>query len=118
MSDVSRDADVSAKRGLRSFLVQLGVLRLGMIALALATVVFAPSAGMPMETSGWGLVRTVLAPVLAPIMFMLLLLDAMMSRIFMADQSGAGRERLRNIVLLDLTIAAGLFAYWLPYFLA
>jgi hypothetical protein len=89
-----------------------------MFVLAVATVVLAPSAGMPMETAGWGLVRTVLAPVLAPIMFMLLLLDAMMSRIFMADQAGTGRERLRRIVLLDLALAVGLFAYWLPYFLA
>lgn len=115
---MSRDTNAIAKSGLGSLLAQLGVLRLGMIVLALSTVVLAPSAGMHMETSGWGLVRTVLAPVLAPIMFMLLLLDAMMSRIFMADATGLARERLRHIVILDLALAAGLLAYWLPYFLA
>ncbi len=115
---MSRDANAIAKSGLGPFLASLGVLRVGMIVLAVATVVLAPSTGMPMETSGWGLVRTVLAPVLAPITFMLLLLDGLMSRVFMADQTGVERHRLRRIVILDLVLAAGLLAYWLPYFLA
>jgi hypothetical protein len=115
---MSRAGNAMARSGLGPLLARLGVLRLGMILLALATVVLAPSMGMPMETSGWGLVRTVLAPVLAPIMFMLLLLDALMSRVFMIDQTGVARGRLRHIVILDLVLAAGLLAYWLPYFLA
>lgn len=115
---MSRETGAIPRSGLALFVSGLGVLRVGMFVLALATVVLAPGAGMPMETSGWGLVRTVLAPVLAPLMLMLLLLDALMSRIFMADQTGAGRRRLRQIVILDLVLAGGLFAYWLPYFLA
>lgn len=115
---MSRDAQTIPTSGLGPFLAGLGVLRLGMIVLAAATVVLAPSAGMPMETGGWGLVRTVLAPVLAPIVFMLLLLDALMSRVFMTDQTGAARQRLRRIVVFDLVLAAGLLTYWLPYFLA
>lgn len=118
MSEVSDNTPGFTRSGLGSFLARLGILRIGMIVLALATVIFAPAAGMPMEASGWGLVRTVLAPVLAPLMFMLLLLDALMSRIFMTDQAGPARERFRRIVVLELALAAGLLVYWLPYFLA
>jgi len=68
--------------------------------------------------TGWPLVTTVLIPVLAPMTFMVLLLDALMARVFLTDAEGAARQRYKTILLADLLAAAVLLLRWLPYFAA
>jgi hypothetical protein len=67
---------------------------------------------------GWGIVSSLLAPVLAPLFFMVLMLDALMSRVWMSEAEGAERDRLQLVVRIDMTIGVLLLIAWLPLFIA
>ncbi|HEX9627819.1 MAG TPA: hypothetical protein VGA00_12840 [Acidiferrobacterales bacterium] len=97
---------------------ELGVLRLVLVALALICLALMPPAGAAVGYSGWPLVRTVLVPVVAPLVFMVLLLDALMSAVFLADQRGPARRRYARILAVDLVAAGLLLVFWLPFYLA
>lgn len=96
---------------------ELGLLRGVLLALALVCLVLMPGEGVAVGYSGWPLITTVLVPVLAPLVFMVLLLDALMSAVFMADHRGAERRRYGRILAVDLIAAALLLAFWLPFYL-
>lgn len=101
-----------------NWLRSLGALRWLLLAGVVAVIVLAPAPATPAAYSGWPLVRTVLAPVFAPLLAMVLLLDALMARVFMSDLEGDARRRLRAIVTLNLVLVAVLVLYWLPYYKA
>lgn len=103
---------------IKTYMQQLGPMRVLLGVCALIVVVLAPAAGTRVSAEGWAFVTTLLMPVLAPLILMLLLLDALMGAVFMADKTGAERVRFRNVVRFNLILAAFLFIYWLPYFLA
>lgn len=106
-------------RWLNYWVQQLGVLRVLLLVCVALALVFAPAPGTPAQyTGGWQLTRTVLIPVLAPMLLMLLLLDALMSRIFMSDAEYHARRRLRTVMLVNLALALALLLYWLPYYAA
>jgi hypothetical protein len=104
--------------GFISFFANLGPLRLGLFCAALVLSVAVPAPGARAVYEGWGLLTSVLLPVLAPLMFMGLLLDALMTRIFAGDAEGAARSRLRAISWINLAIAVVLLLRWLPYYAA
>jgi hypothetical protein len=97
---------------------RLGPLRVVLLLCVALILVLTPAPGTQAIYGGWGLVRTVLVPVLAPLLFMVLLLDALMARVFMSDAEGDARRRLRAIVLLDLVVAGVLVLVWIPYYMA
>ena len=105
-------------RSIGTWLAQLGPLRLVLLVCVALLIAFVPAAGTRAIYSGWGLVRTVLVPVLAPLLFMVLLLDALMARVFMSEATDNARRRLRDIVLLDLAVAAVVVLVWIPYYMA
>jgi hypothetical protein len=63
------------------------------------------------------MVSTLLAPVLAPLAVMVLGLDALMSRVMMADTEGDTRAHYRRVMWADLGIAAVTVGFWTPYFM-
>jgi len=95
-----------------------GWLRHALLLATLVLIVFVPPPGTRAVLTGWPLVTTVLIPVLAPMTFMVLLLDALMARVFLTDAEGAARQRYKTILLVDLLAAAVLLLRWLPYFAA
>ena len=98
------------------FLIQLRPLRVALLLCVLFAIVIRPEIGTPMAYSGWPFVTTLLMPVLAPLFFMLLLLDALMSRVWMSEARGEERKRLRLVVNMDLLAALLLLVFWLPFF--
>ncbi len=108
----------SAARTETPFWRNVGVMRIGLAVVALTLMAFSPSPGTPADYVGWGLWRTVIFPVLAPILLQVLLLDALMARVFMAGHTGQARLRYRRILILNLLLSAALTLWWLPYFLA
>lgn len=94
----------------------LGPLRLALLICVVLALVFIPATGVRASFSGWALVTTVLIPVLTPILFLLLLLDALMSRVFLTDTQGVARRRFKRIVLINLLAALVLLIRWLPYY--
>lgn len=97
---------------------ELGPLRLGLLFFAVLAIVLMPAPGTPAVYSGWPLVRTVLVPVLAPFLFLVLLLDALMARVFLTDAEGAARRRYKTAIIINLLAAAILLIRWLPHFAA
>ena len=88
-----------------------------LISLAILDMLAAPVAGAPVIYNGWGLVRTLIAPVLAPILLQVLLLDALMGRVMMGSARGMERARYRRILTVNLVFSGALLLWWLPYFL-
>ncbi|UCE88553.1 MAG: hypothetical protein JSW10_09420 [Pseudomonadota bacterium] len=97
---------------------QLGPLRVFMALVAALLVLFAPGSGDVEVYEGFGMVRTVLIPALTPIVFMLLMLDALMSRVMMGERGEGDRRRYRNIIRFNLVVGMLLLVSWLPFFLA
>ena len=102
----------------RSLPKQLGLLRVLLIALSLVLIVFNPGKQVPDDYLGWNAIPTIVMPACVPMVFMGLLLDALMSRVWMADTEGLERKRFKTIMIIDLLLAVLLFIAWLPYFLA
>ncbi len=104
--------------GLRRTFVLLGPLRAALVAAALVLLVLRPAPGTPAVLSGWAIVPTLAAPVTAPLVFMMLLLDAIMSAVFMTDKEGLARQRYGRLVAIDLALALVTFFWWWPYYAA
>jgi hypothetical protein len=95
-------------------LKQVGGLRLVLIALALCSlplVIFAD-----MEPRGIGVMTAYIVPSLVVLFFFVLMLDALMNRVFMIEQPAEERELRRLRMWLDLAAAAGLLIVWGTYF--
>lgn len=97
----------------------LGALRLVLLLGVALLLILVPAPGTPAVYSGWKLVSTVLIPVLVPIFLMVVLLDALMSRVFFADASTPlERRRFRVITWVNLLAALALLVRWVPYYAA
>lgn len=101
-----------------NILMQFGPMRVVLACTALALIAFVPAPGTAPVYSGWAMIPTIVVPVLAPNIFMVVMLDVMMASIFMIDKKGAARARYRRIQLTNLALAAGLVVFWTPYFKA
>lgn len=101
-----------------TFMARLGVLRVALLIGAVTTMVLAPPPATAGVYTGWAFVPTVLVPVLVPLILMVLLLDTMMSAIFMIDKDIAERRRYRMIIVTHLLLVLALVVRWSPYFLA
>lgn len=91
-------------------------MRWSLIVLALIIMVAAPKAGTIPVYVTWRMVPTLIIPVLTPLIFTLLLMDSLMSRIWMTDKSGEARRHYRLAIVLNLALAAGIAIAWYPYF--
>ncbi|SRR5690606_18192808 len=108
-------ADVNTAGGLAQFARDVGPLRLMLGVLALIGAVFAPSPEMETVRSGWGLITTGVLPAIGPIVFMVLLLDMLMSRVLMIDTDADGHRRYRRALLYDGGLAVIMLVAWLPF---
>ncbi|ABI55747.1 hypothetical protein ACN2MM_02515 [Alkalilimnicola ehrlichii MLHE-1] len=99
-------------------LIALGSMRWFLMLCALLCLVLRPEPGTGIITEGWALVPTLLAPVLAPLVVVVMLLDALMARVFMTDTAGPQRQHYRLAILVNVAIAVVVTLYWLPYYLA
>jgi len=98
------------------WLGDLGVMRVALLVLAASVMILSPKPGTPVVLEGTGVLSTLIAPSLAPIVFMVLMLDALMGRVLMTDTSGAKRMHYRRIVATNLAAGILLFLWWTPYF--
>ncbi len=106
------------KRDLINFARGLGALRVALVMAAIAVILLRPAPGTVAIYTGWSLIPTALVPVFAPIVLMVLLLDTLMSRIFMADSAPAEHHRFKRIITINLALATILVLYWIPYYRA
>lgn len=101
-----------------NYLKSLGLLRGGLIALGIFDVLIRPEPGSYISYSGWEMVQTLVAPAAAPLFIMVILFDALMSKIRASDSSGEESRRFRIILWTELAAVAFIIVMWLPFYLA
>lgn len=93
---------------------RIGPLRVALLALAIASYPMVLLADM--QPVGFGVFAGYIVPALVVMLLFVLLLDALMNRVFMVDRQGEQRARHRLRMQLCLLAVAGLLAFWLPWF--
>ena len=97
---------------------QLQPMRVALLLFAFATILFRPEPGSEVIYEGVELIQSVLVPVMAPIFFMLLLLDSLMSLIWFTQTSGEERQRYLINIIANLSMVALLLYFWIPFIAA
>ena len=98
-----------------NFLGQVGFLRAVLMFATVLLIFLSPFAGGHIQTSGWPLVTTVLAPVCFVIFVFVLCLDMLMTCVFMSGQSDDERRRFIMIVRSEALLLVILLVSWAPF---
>ena len=93
----------------------IGLLRLLLAALTLALIATAPFAELDAGINGVQLYTNVIGPALTMIVFFVLLLDMLMTRVFMAEKQDSERERYKRILYLEMSLLCMLLLSWAPF---
>lgn len=96
----------------------LGFLRLALIALAIINILLCPAPGTTAAHEGLEIISTLVAPAAAPILLMVLLFDALMSKIRAGDTNDEERIKFTRIMFIELATVIILVIAWFPYFIA
>ena len=99
---------------LREFVTMFGTLRVLLVISVVALIVAAPFSDGPAHSTGWPLVRSVIAPTLFVIMAFVVPLDITMTLVFMLDRQGPERRRLRRIAQIEAVLLAAMLVAWIP----
>jgi hypothetical protein len=100
------------------YLRRIGFLRATLMLTTVLLIFLAPFAGGHVQTSGWPLITTLLAPVLFAMFVFVLCLDMLMTRVFMLGSSAAERQRLTMIFRSEALLMLILLVSWAPFVLA
>ncbi len=101
-----------------TLLQDLGFLRISLLLLGIFDTLIAPPAGTYAVKQGIEVIPTLVAPAAGPIIMMVILFDALMSKIRASDTTGEERKKFRSIMWTELAVVAFMVIGWLPYFLA
>ena len=101
-----------------TLLHNLGFLRISLLLLGIFDTLLAPPPGTYAAKQGLEVIPTLVAPAAAPIIMMVILFDALMSKIRASDTTGEERKKFRSIMWAELVVVAFMVIGWLPYFLA
>lgn len=102
---------------MKQMLLDLKPLRIVLIIFAALTVIIQPDPGASPVYHGWQVVPTLLAPVLAPLFFMLLMLDFTMTTLLRSQSEGEEQARYSRVRRVVLIAGILLLLAWLPYFI-
>lgn len=100
----------------RAFASELGILRMALLALAGILALSATDPGVPLSLHGWTVIRTLVLPAAAPLVFFVLLFDILMSSVRLADALPEARARWRRVLVAEVVFVLWLLASWLPFF--
>ena len=104
-----------------SLVATLGTLRVGLLALALLNLIppiieFIAPTDRDAEPTAWSVLSTVIAPVNAPLLIVVILFDYIMSRIRAADNNEGEGPRFARIARIELAVMALNLLIWGYYF--
>ena len=103
------------KTGIAGIFQKLGELRTALVSMAIFSLVMIPLADTTIRYETMGVIPDVITPAVTVLLIFVLLLDALMSRVFMSQHEGAGKERYRFITRLNLILVAALLLGWTPF---
>ena len=95
-------------------LKQIGGMRLTLVGLSLLSLPMVLFADM--QPAGVGVMTAYIIPALVVLFFFVLMLDALMNRVFMIEQPEATQRVRRQRMWLDLIAAIGILVVWGSYF--
>ncbi|MEM7304380.1 MAG: hypothetical protein AAF372_02510 [Pseudomonadota bacterium] len=101
-----------------NLLKSLGFLRISLLLLGIIDVLLRPEPGTYAAREGIEIIPTLIAPAAAPILIMVILFDALMSKVRASDTQGEESKKFRHIMYAELAVVAFMILGWLPYFLA
>ena len=101
-----------------NYLTRVGFLRAVLMLGTVLLVFLSPFAGGHIQSSGWPLVTTLVAPVSFVIFAFVLALDMLMTRVFMSGSSDAERQRFTMIFRSEALLLVILLVSWAPFVLA
>lgn len=101
-----------------NFLTQVHPMRLVLYLFAVISILLRPDIGGELSFDGWAIVPSLLVPVLAPLFFMLLMLDALMTRVWLSEAEGEAANKLKTANRIDLVLGLLLLAFWVPFFVS
>lgn len=94
---------------------RIGPLRFMLQSLAFIFIILSQFVGTKSAYSGWEILPTLVVPALIPIIFFSMLLELLMSTVFMIDAEDAAKKaRFRTIIKIDVLLVAGLLLFWIP----
>ncbi len=97
---------------------RIGPLRFMLQSLASVFIFLSLFVGTKAAYSGWEILPTLIVPALIPIVFFGMLLELLMSTVFMVDAEEAEKKaRFRAIIKIDIVIVAGILLFWVPTFM-
>jgi hypothetical protein len=110
---------------LKTQLASLGFLRLGLIGLAIVTMlipivewVVIQLLGELGEHSLLSLSAGLIAPVMAPMLIVVILLDIIMSKVRAADDPDGSGDLYRMISRIDTIMIVVMLVFWVPFFMS
>ena len=106
-----------------TLLARIGFLRMALLSLALVNILL-PVVQILVDVTPpnnghnlWTLLTTVIAPVMAPLLVVVLFFDYIMSRVRAADAEGAERRVFTTIGRIELLVIGVNLLFWVPYFI-
>ena len=110
---------------LKTRVASLGFLRLGLIGLAIASMlipmvewVVIQLIGELHEDSILSLSVRLIAPVMAPVLIVLMLLDIIMVKVRAADDPTSSGDLYRMISRVDTALIIVMLVFWVPFFIS
>ena len=100
-----------------NFLRRVGFLRAVLMIVTVVLVLLSPFAGGYVQTSGWALLTTLIAPVCFVIFAFVLCLDMLMTRVFMSGSANDERRRFVLILRCEAVLLGILLLSWMPFVL-
>lgn len=116
-SDSELGESVSMSGYTRNVIAGLGPLRAALLLLGLLSAVCTPLTGDGVGYEGWDLFKTVFGPVFAPMIFVVLMMDSVITRATSAEVDDDRRRGVR-IVRVNLLVMAIIAVSWVPFILA
>ena len=109
--------EATQPQSLKLKLMSQGVLRILLQSTAIVVMAAVPFSEPKWHPSGWDIVPGAVIPALAPILFILLMLDVMMCAIYKSDTEDQNEAaRLAFSIKTHLTVGAALMLLWFNSF--
>ena len=101
----------------------LGFLRIALLIAALINIllpmieILVPLTAGDDEHRLWSVMTSVIAPVMAPLLIVVVLFDYIMTRVRAADTDGELRTEFIRIGRIELAMLGLMLLFWVPYFI-
>lgn len=79
-------------------------------------IIFVPRAGSLESYEGVDAIFNTVVPALSPIIFMVLMLDALMSLVMIDGKTEPGRKVSKRNSIISFSLAIILLLFWVPFF--